>query len=129
MLLGPSGSGKSDLALRFLKQTPGSLAPALVSDDQTCLKARAGRLIASAPATIAGKIEVRGIGILELAYRAEAELTLIVRLASSDEVPRLPPAPLPVESHCGIHVPVIQLAPFEASAHIKLRLALQKLVM
>jgi HPr kinase/phosphorylase len=126
ILVGPSGSGKSDLALRFVLGTPSELEPALVSDDQTWLAPRDGRLIASAPETIAGRIEVRGIGILAcLPYRPEAELRLIVDLAPSQDIPRLPPSPLPHRTICGIHVPILLLWPFEASAHLKLRLALQ----
>ena len=58
LIIGPSGSGKSDLALRLIGE--GAL---LVSDDQTRLTLKDGRLIATAPATIAGRIEARGIGI------------------------------------------------------------------
>src|SRR3954467_1212574 len=61
LITGPSGSGKSDLALRLLDR-----GFTLVSDDQTLLKRSGTRLIASAPPTIVGKLEVRGIGIIDL---------------------------------------------------------------
>ena len=59
LISGPSGSGKSDLALRLLDR-----GFALVSDDQTVVKKQGDALLASAPPSIAGKMEVRGIGIL-----------------------------------------------------------------
>src|SRR6478752_5882906 len=61
LITGPSGSGKSDLALRLLDR-----GFTLVSDDQTILKKDGTRLIASTPMTIAGKLEVRGLGIIDM---------------------------------------------------------------
>ncbi|NJM33487.1 MAG: aldolase [Rhodomicrobium sp.] len=127
ILQGPPGSGKSDLALRFIMQTPPELQPALVSDDQVGVVLENGRLIASPPAAIAGKIEVRGLGILPMAYCASAQLCLIAELSDKDQVPRMPPSPLPTKPIAGLTLPVIRIAPFEASAHLKLRLALQNL--
>ena len=125
ILQGPPGSGKSDLALRFIFGTPEALKPALISDDQVRLTVNSGRLIASPPETIAGRIEVRGLGILDVPYQAEAEVKLLVELADAKDVPRLPPSPLPRRELCGIALPALVLTPFEASAPLKLRLALQ----
>jgi len=125
ILKGTSNSGKSDLALRFILGTPAELGPALIADDHIKVVAKNGALIASAPATIAGQIEVRGIGIVSVAHREQARVRLIVQLVDHDDVPRLPPSPLPSETVCGIALPVLALSPFEASAHLKLRLALQ----
>jgi serine kinase of HPr protein (carbohydrate metabolism regulator) len=125
ILKGASGSGKSDLALRFVLGTPVELGPALVADDQIDVEAKDGRLIASAPATIGGQIEVRGVGIVGLTRCEQARVRLIVQLVDSDDIPRLPPSPLPTETICGIALPVLSLSPFEPSAHLKLRLALQ----
>jgi len=61
LISGPSGSGKSDLALRLLDR--GFI---LVSDDQTIVRKDGGHLVAGAPPTIAGKLEVRGIGIVDM---------------------------------------------------------------
>src|SRR5207237_6122820 len=61
LITGPSGSGKSDLALRLLDR-----GFTLVSDDQTIVRKDGDRLLASAPPTIAGKLEIRGIGIIEM---------------------------------------------------------------
>jgi HPr kinase/phosphorylase len=128
LLRGPSGSGKSDLALRFALETPANFHPALVADDQVLIERADGRLLASPPATIAGKIEVRGIGIVTLPHRAQAELRLLIDLSEPDDVPRLPPAGGEAnEAFCGLTLPVLRLAPFEASAPLKLRLALQAL--
>ena len=63
LITGPSGSGKSDLALRLLDR-----GFTLVSDDQTIVRRDGDRLIASAPPTIAGKLEIRGIGIVEMEH-------------------------------------------------------------
>ncbi|WP_088343601.1 MULTISPECIES: HPr kinase/phosphatase C-terminal domain-containing protein [Rhodomicrobium] len=127
LLRGPSGSGKSDLALRFVLGMDPVLDAALVSDDQLSVAARGGRLIGSPPPALAGRLEVRGVGIVTLPYRREAELKLIVELSEPDDVPRFPPPKLPTETVCGVALPVLALAPFEASAPLKLRLALQRI--
>lgn len=126
LLQGPPGSGKSDLALRFVLECPAHLGAALVSDDQVLLSALDGRLIARPPAAIAGKIEVRGLGIVTLPFREEAELKLIVRLADAADIPRLPAQPPETQTLCAIALPVLHMAPFEASAPLKLRLALER---
>ena len=61
LITGPSGSGKSDLALRLLDR-----GFTLVSDDQTIVRREGNKLIASAPPNIAGKLEIRGVGIVEM---------------------------------------------------------------
>ena len=126
ILQGPSGSGKSDLALRFALQAPAELDAALVADDQVQVEARGGTLFARAPSALAGRIEVRGLGILTVPFRSEAELRLVVQLAEPDDIPRLP-AELRAAPVCGIALPLILLAPFEASASLKLTLALQRI--
>jgi HPr kinase/phosphorylase len=127
ILQGPSGSGKSDLALRFVLRSPAELDAALVADDQVHIEARGGTLIARPPSALAGKIEVRGLGILTLPHRGEAGLKLVVQLAEPHDVPRWPVAQQ-AEPICGIALPLILLAPFEASASLKLCLALQRIV-
>jgi HPr kinase/phosphorylase len=127
ILQGPSGSGKSDLALRFVMQTPPPLEATLVADDQVLVRREGGLLLARPPATIAGKIEVRGLGIMSVPHLAEAELRLIVPLCDPDDVPRLPRLGEETADIHGIALPVLRLAPFEASAPLKLRLALETL--
>jgi len=129
LLRGPPGSGKSDLALRFLylaRRGPAALeAPLLVADDQVRL-ARAGeRILVAAPATIRGKIEVRGIGIIEVKSVAEAELKLVVDLVWPDQVERMPELDKSVQ-HLGFAIPHLALRPWEPSAPIKLALALAR---
>lgn len=128
LLRGPSGSGKSDLALRFLflaRRGPAALEPpALVADDQVRISRDGDRLLAAAPESIAGKIEVRGVGIVGIKPVADAELVLVVDLVASGEVERMP-EPQTV-ALLGLDVPLIRLAPLEASAPIKLVLALAR---
>ena len=116
LLQGPSGSGKSDLALRLIDG-----GARLVADDQTELSLLQGELRLSAPAAIAGRIEVRGIGILSVPTVASVPLRLVVALVPPGQVERLPE-----RQFCtllGRSVPLVALAPFEASAPAKIRLA------
>jgi serine kinase of HPr protein (carbohydrate metabolism regulator) len=126
LIRGPSGSGKSDLALRFLALAgePG-LEQLLVADDQVWIeRQKDGSLAASAPPTLAGKIEVRGLGIVEVPHREAARIALAVDLVLPQEVPRMPPNPLDRITLAGVTLPVVRLTPFELSAALKLRLAL-----
>jgi serine kinase of HPr protein (carbohydrate metabolism regulator) len=117
LLRGPSGAGKSDLALRLIDG-----GARLVADDQVELRRAGERVLVTAPAAIAGLIEVRGLGILRVEAIAEATLALLVDLVSSAEVDRLPE--IRREDVLGVAAPTIALSPFEASAAAKLRLAL-----
>lgn len=119
LLRGPSGAGKSDLALRLIEA-----GARLVADDRTTLGRTGEAVVASAPAAIAGLIEVRGLGIRRLPrgqLLARAPVVLLVDLVPSAEVERLPePAR---ETLLGVELPILKLAPFEASSCAKLRLA------
>jgi serine kinase of HPr protein (carbohydrate metabolism regulator) len=127
LLRGPSGSGKSDLALRFLflaRRGPAALeAPVLVADDQVRLVSDGTRLLASPVESIRGRIEVRGIGIVAVKSIPEAELILVVDLVEPALVERLPDWSAKARLH-GLDLPLVRLAPFESSAPIKLALAL-----
>ena len=122
LLRGASGAGKSDLALRLI-----DAGGRLVADDQTRITRRGRTLTASAPPVLAGLIEVRGVGIVKLARSqvlARAPLAMIVDLVPPEHVERLPdPAE---EEVLGVALPLLALAPFEASAPAKLRLALTR---
>jgi HPr kinase/phosphorylase len=126
LLRGPSGAGKSDLALRFLALSgEGGDRPLLVADDQVFVTPNGnGELVASAPSSIAGKIEVRGLGIVEVPARAEARLTVVCDLVRTKEVPRMPSHPWERTMIAGIPIKLIKLDPFEASAPVKLKLAI-----
>lgn len=127
LLRGPSGSGKSDLALRFLflaRRGPAAVnKPALVADDQVRLVANGVRLSASAPEAIRGKIEVRGVGIVGVTCLPEADVALIVDLTDRDGIVRLPERDT-MARLLGVDVPLLRLFPWEASAPVKLALAL-----
>jgi len=126
LLRGGAGSGKSDLALRFMALPgEGALCPGLVADDQVYVSANPdGTLTASAPPTIAGKIEVRGLGIMPVPFLPEAELVLVCDLAGSNDVPRMPAESAKTTVLAGVPLPTLRLAPFEASAPLKLKMAL-----
>jgi len=122
LLRGPPGSGKSDLALRLL-QTGGRL----VSDDQTHLERRRRSLIATAPPSLAGMIEARGLGIVRLQRNqllGRAPVGLLVDLVPPGRIERLPDPQ--TETLLDITLPRLDLAPFEASAVQKLWLALTR---
>jgi HPr kinase/phosphorylase len=120
LLRGPSGSGKSDLGLRLI-----DAGARLVADDQSELSRRGDVLMVRAPATIAGLFEVRGLGVLRLDALGEAPVGLIAELVPADRIERMPPRR--TRAILGIAVPLIEIAPFEASAAAKLRLALRAL--
>jgi len=126
LLRGSPGSGKSDLALRFLAlDREDGAGPLLVADDQVWIAAGAeGVLLASPPATLAGKIEVRGLGISAVPFLAEALLVLVCDLTNAQDVPRMPQQPWERTVIAGRSVPLLRLTPFEASAPLKLKLAL-----
>jgi serine kinase of HPr protein (carbohydrate metabolism regulator) len=122
LLRGPSGSGKSDLALRVI-QAGGRL----VADDQTHLSRRGRSLIATPPPALAGMIEARGVGIVRLPRNqllGHAAVALLVDLVSADRIERLPEPQMEVV--LDIPVPRLDLAPFEGSAVQKLWLALTR---
>lgn len=86
LILGPSGSGKSRLALQLM-----AFGAALVADDQALLNAVEGRLMAAAPPRIAGMIEARGVGLLRATPVGPIPVVLVVDL-SRPEPDRLPPS-------------------------------------
>lgn len=125
LLRGRSGAGKSDLALRCLSLQDASFPPMLVSDDQVRLATDPdGDVFARPPERLAGKMEVRGLGIVEMPYLAQARLMLICDLVPHEEVPRMLPERPQTATIGGTELPIIKLAPFEASAPQKVKLAL-----
>ena len=124
LLRGEPGAGKSDLALRLIEAPYKSWQ--LVSDDRVLLQRRGSQLWAMPPPAIAGKLEVRGIGIVDVAFVENVPLVLIAQLVKAEQVPRLPAEPLPKECLAGLFLPVFKLDPFASSAPLKLRLALER---
>jgi serine kinase of HPr protein (carbohydrate metabolism regulator) len=119
LITGGSGSGKSDLALRLIDR--GAI---LIADDATLVRHEGNFLIARAPTTIAGLMEVRGVGIVRFPYKHDISVALIV--LSGCAVDRLP-APDVTQEVAGVAIPVIAVAAGEASAPVKVELALRRL--
>jgi serine kinase of HPr protein (carbohydrate metabolism regulator) len=121
LLSGPSGSGKSDLALRLIDG-----GARLIADDRVELVVDSGKLCCRAPRSmpvgLRGRIEARGVGIVPApVVSAAVPLQWFVELVRSEAVERLPIAE--TRSFLGHAVPVLRLAAFEASTPAKLRLA------
>ena len=119
LITGPSGSGKSDLALRLIDR--GFI---LVGDDQTIVRRDGDRLVASAPARIAGKLEVRGIGIIEMETASDLPVALLVELTS--EIERLPEDNR-TSAMLGVSLPLVSIDAQAASAPAKVALALDRI--
>ncbi|MBB3763834.1 HPr kinase/phosphorylase [Sphingomicrobium lutaoense] len=120
LLAGPSGVGKSDLALQLVIDREFTL----VSDDQTLVREKDGQIRASAPPSIAGKIEIRGLGIFEMAMSDDVPVALYVDLAG--QVRRMPEEG-ETEELLGVHLPRIAIDGHTASAAAKVELALDRL--
>ena len=123
LLLGASGAGKSDLALRLI-----AVGAELVADDRTDLTVENGTLLASPPPILAGLIEVRGLGIVAMPHCPRIRVALAVELTPDNIPPRLPESEhwrppevlaLPTE-FCP---PLIRLDPFDAAAPVKIAVA------
>lgn len=119
LIRGPSGSGKSDLSLRMIND-----GAVLVSDDYTEISAEDDRAFASPPDNIAGRIEVRGLGIIDQPYVRKVPLVLIVDLVALDAEERMPEQRL-VEL-AGAKIPAICLWGFAASTPARIRLAMEQ---
>ncbi|HJS40016.1 MAG TPA: HPr kinase/phosphatase C-terminal domain-containing protein [Sphingomicrobium sp.] len=119
LISGPSGSGKSDLALRLLDR-----GFTLVSDDQTIVRKDGNKLIASAPPTIHGRLEIRGIGIVEMETVSDVPVALFVELTS--DIQRIPD-----DSRerlvLDVSIPLISVDAMTASAPSKVAVALDRL--
>jgi len=132
LLLGQPGAGKSDLALRLIDGSGTGLTGALrtaslVADDQVAIrKGESGSLIASAPSALAGKLEIRGLGIAELPHVPAVALRLAVRLTPAAEIERLPDLARARMEILGIGVPLVLIDPEKASAPARIRAALDQ---
>lgn len=119
LISGPSGSGKSDLALRLIDR-----GFSLVSDDRTIVRKEGDKVFATAPETIRGKLEIRGVGIVDMDSVASAPVALVIELTS--DVQRLPD-----DSRerliLGAAIPLISVDATTASAAAKVAVALDRL--
>ncbi len=120
LITGPSGSGKSDLALRLIDR-----GAKLVSDDAVAINLVDGKLMLATAPNIEGKIEVRGIGICDVDTVSLMPLRLVVDLCS--DVERMPPSCRTTHIR-SYDIPYFALVPFEPSAAIKLEYALRTVI-
>jgi len=111
LIQGPSGSGKSRLALALLQAAQsGELSfTRLVADDRVLIEAAHGRLLARPAATLAGLIEVRGLGIRRVPYESAAVIGAVVELAAAD-ARRLPEPSSGQIEIAGIKLPRLAVA-------------------
>lgn len=120
LIIGPSGSGKSDMVLRLISGFGG----ALVADDRVDITVADNQIIASSPKEIKGLLEVRGVGIVKAKTKAFAKIDLVVELVSSP-LERMPETL--TYNICGIDLPFYKINPFEISAPAKILAALSLL--
>lgn len=109
VIAGDSGAGKTQLALALIDHALAhGLFARLVADDQIFLSARHGRVVCIAPSTIAGLVEVRGVGPRPFGHEPKAPVDLLVRLVGRQAAERLPEAESEVLA--GGDVPLLRLA-------------------
>lgn len=133
LIRGPSGSGKSDLVLRLLDQQGFGignkvLRAKLVADDQVILRLEKGGLIASAPAALKGKLEIRGHGMVEVACISKIKLVCVVDLVPMSDIERLPQSHDLEITMDGIKLAYLKLWSASPSAPARLRSYLQETV-
>ncbi len=130
LLTGPSGSGKSALALELI-DGPGHgtggplLETVLVADDRVLLERREETLLASPPRELAGRLEVRGLGILLLPHVEQVPLRLVVHLCPWHEIERMPEPEM--EELQGVSLPIVRIDAERPRAAARLRAALMHL--
>ncbi len=117
LIAGPSGSGKSDLTLRMIDR-----GWTLVADDRTIVDRIGDRLFARAPDRIAGRIEVRGVGIVSMPFVAGLPVALVVR---ADPAPPRMPRP-ETATFCGVALTIARLTLIEASTPCKIELLIKR---
>lgn len=132
MLRGPSGSGKSELALRLMEQTGTGLGRAnlravLIADDQTEVSIRKSKLWVGCPKTISGQMEMRGLGVFNVTPGKACPLALVVDLRPAAQIERMPEPDDLLTTLLGCRVPRIFLDASQPAAASILRLAFVQL--
>ena len=126
LLRGVSGAGKSDLALRLIAPhgpVESQQKWMLVADDQVELSCEADGIVARAPEALRGKLEIRGLGIVDVPSIEQTTVALVVDLVAREAVERLPEPDLRVDL-LGVKLPYLKLHAFDASAPAKIEFAL-----
>ncbi len=126
LIRGPSGSGKSSLVLGLIDRDPDTTR--LVADDRLSLVAERGRLVATAPPAIAGKLEVRGQGIFEMPYLSPCSMDLVVDLLPAAACPRFPDERDRTVAINGVRLPRLMLPAGSADGVARVRFALARAV-
>lgn len=112
LILGDSGLGKSDLALRLITL----FSAKLVSDDRTEILKENNELKAVAPQILKGLLEIRGVGIIKFDYMEETKIDLVIKL-TFEKIERMPEHK--EYEFDGVKIPMFFLNPFEVSAPSK----------
>jgi HPr kinase/phosphorylase len=118
LFLGESGTGKSDLALRLIDKGAD-----LIADDQTILTLKNNEIILSCPEKIKSKLEIRGIGIIEMPSIEEHQLDIVFQLKSFREIERVPNENWIILLNQKI--PYYEIDPFELSINAKINFLLK----
>jgi len=128
LILGPPGAGKSALALALMDQPgrgtgPADLTTTLIADDQICLwlDPATAQVMGRAPATLAGLLEIRGVGIVAVDYVRAFPLGLVVELKKAGEIERLPDFPNACARVLGQAIPLVKIATGDMAAAAKVR--------
>ncbi|MDQ1197145.1 HPr kinase/phosphorylase [Agrobacterium sp. SORGH_AS 787] len=110
LFVGPSGSGKSELAFSFMTEAKRcGLDTALVADDQVLMSPKADRVIVQRPESIAGLFELRGSGIVEIESIPSAAMDYAVTPVLHPDTPRLPPETEWLDLPTGNRLPLIRI--------------------
>lgn len=117
LLVGKSGSGKSDLTLRLM-----ALGAMLVADDQVLLHEEDGQLTASVDASIRGLLEIHGVGLVRYPVASNIPVKLVVELVPLERMEHLPNPQ--VHELLGHRIPKIAIYGFDSSAPHKVYAAL-----
>ncbi len=118
LIRGASGSGKSDLVLRLIDENCNAT---LVADDQVMITEEAGVLVASPPQNLAGKLEIRGQGIVTRTYLAKVKLSHIIDLVAPAEITRMPEMSEMQTTLLGFTFPRLKLDADQTSAPARIR--------
>lgn len=118
LLLGKSGSGKSDITLRLIE----NLGANLVADDRTNITLKNNQIIASCPSNILGLLEVRGIGLVKFQSKPETKIDVVINLVDNfSQIERIPQKKY--WEYQGVKIKSVDIYPFEESAIYKIKLA------